>query len=101
MEKNYIKPEKIDTSTAAKNFAELLQEDKTYFLNGNWGSGKSTFLQDVNKNKKIKLITMDFWRLTDNRSMIEVTFSKLHPFFLLSFDKVKYCCICDSFYCDD
>ena len=101
MEKNYIKLEKIDTSTAAKNFAELLQEDKTYFLNGNWGSGKSTFLQDVNKNKKIKLITMDFWRLTDNRSMIEVTFSKLHPFFLLSFDKVKYCCICDSFYFDD
>ena len=32
MEKNYIKLEKIDTSTAAKNFAELLQEDKTYFL---------------------------------------------------------------------
>ncbi len=83
MEKNYIKLEKIDTSTAAKNFAELLQEDKTYFLNGNWGSGKSTFLQDVNKNKKIKLITMDFWRLTDNRSMIEVTFSKLHPIFYL------------------
>ena len=70
----FIELEKIDTSEAAKNFAELLQEDKTYFLNGNWGSGKSTFLQDVNKNKKIKLITMDFWRLTDNRSMIEVTF---------------------------
>lgn len=79
----FIELEKIDTSEAAKNFAELLQEDKTYFLNGNWGSGKSTFLQDVNKNKKIKLITMDFWRLTDNRSMIEVTFSKLHPFFYL------------------
>ena len=44
---------------------------------------------------------MDFWRLTDNRSMIEVTFFETPPNFLLSFDEVKSCCICDSFYFDD
>jgi len=32
MEKNYIKLEKIDTSTAAKNFADLLKENKTIFI---------------------------------------------------------------------
>ena len=39
MKKNdYINLEKIDTSTAAKNFVNLLRENKTYFLNGTWGS---------------------------------------------------------------
>lgn len=53
---NYINLDKIDTSTAAKNFSNLLKENKTYFLNGTWGSGKSTFLKQVDnlklKNKK-------------------------------------------------
>ncbi len=79
MEHEFIKLEHIDTSVAAKNFAELLNDNKTYFLNGSWGSGKTDFLEEVKKNSPKKLITIDFWRLTDTRSTIEIAFSKLHP----------------------
>ncbi|EEK09155.1 NTPase [Streptococcus salivarius] len=79
MEHDFIKLEHIDTSVAAKNFAELLNDNKTYFLNGSWGSGKTDFLEEVKKNSPKKLITIDFWRLTDTRSTIEIAFSKLHP----------------------
>ena len=78
MEKNFIKLEKIDTSTAAKNFVNLLNENKTYFLNGPWGSGKSTFLEEIKSTKMVKLITIDFWRLNDSRSTLETVFAKLH-----------------------
>lgn len=79
MEHEFIKLEHIDTSVAANNFAELLNDNKTYFLNGSWGSGKTDFLEKVKKNSPKKLITIDFWRLTDTRSTIEIAFSKLHP----------------------
>ena len=79
MEHEFIKLEHIDTSVAAKNFAELLYDNKTYFLNGSWGSGKSEFLKEVKGGSQNKLITIDFWRLSDTRSTIEIAFSKLHP----------------------
>ena len=79
MEHEFIKLEHIDTSVAAKNFAELLYDNKTYFLNGSWGSGKSEFLKEVKRASQNKLITIDFWRLSDTRSTIEIAFSKLHP----------------------
>lgn len=79
MKHDFIKLEHIDTSVAAKNFAELLNDNKTYFLNGSWGSGKTDFLEEVKKNSPKKLITIDFWRLTDTRSTIEIAFSKLYP----------------------
>lgn len=79
MEHEFIKLEHIDTSVAAKNFAELLNDNKTYFLNGSWGSGKSEFLKEVKRGSQNKLITIDFWRLSDTRSTIEIAFSKLHP----------------------
>ena len=79
MEHEFIKLEHIDTSVAAKNFAELLFDNKTYFLNGSWGSGKSEFLKEVKRSSQNKLITIDFWRLSDTRSTIEISFSKLHP----------------------
>lgn len=80
MEHEFIKLEHIDTTVAAKNFSELLNDNKTYFLNGSWGSGKTEFLDEVKKNSPKKLITIDFWRLTDTRTTIEIAFSKLHPF---------------------
>ncbi|MFR2119305.1 MAG: P-loop NTPase fold protein [Streptococcus salivarius] len=80
MEYEFIKLEHIDTTVAAKNFSELLNDNKTYFLNGSWGSGKTEFLDEVKKNSPKKLITIDFWRLTDTRTTIEIAFSKLHPF---------------------
>lgn len=79
MEHEFIKLEHIDTTVAAKNFSELLNDNKTYFLNGSWGSGKTDFLEEVKKNSPKKLITIDFWRLTDTRSTIEIAFSKLYP----------------------
>ena len=79
MEREFIKLEHIDTTVAAKNFSELLNDNKTYFLNGSWGSGKTEFLDEVKKNSPKKLITIDFWRITDTRSTIEVAFSKLYP----------------------
>lgn len=79
MEHEFIQLEHIDTSVAANNFAELLNDNKTYFLNGSWGSGKTEFLDEVKKSSPKKLITIDFWRLTDTRSTIEIAFSKLHP----------------------
>ena len=79
MEHEFIELEHIDTTVAAKNFADLLNDNKTYFLNGSWGSGKSEFLKEVKRGSQNKLITIDFWRLTDTRSTIEIAFSKLHP----------------------
>lgn len=79
MEHKFIELEHIDTSVAAKNFADLLYDNKTYFLNGSWGSGKSEFLKEVKRGSQNKLITIDFWRLSDTRSTIEIAFSKLHP----------------------
>lgn len=79
MDDRFITLKHIDTSVAAKNVAKLLEENKTYFLNGNWGSGKTEFLVEVGKNTNKKLVTIDFWRLSDNRSTIEIVFSKLHP----------------------
>lgn len=79
MDDRFITLKHIDTSVAAKNVAKLLDENKTYFLNGNWGSGKTEFLVEVGRNTNKKLVTIDFWRLSDNRSTIEIVFSKLHP----------------------
>ena len=93
MEKNYIKLEKIDTSTAAKNFVNLLNENKTYFLNGPWGSGKSTFLKEVDDIKQVKLVTIDFWRLNDSRTTLETVFSKLHPFVYWGLRLIVILCI--------
>ena len=80
MDDRYIKLDHIDTSVAAKNVTKLLEDNKTYFLNGSWGSGKTDFLAEIDKNTNKKLVTIDFWRLSDNRSTIEIIFSKMHPF---------------------
>ena len=98
-EKNFIELDKIDTSTAAQNFANLLNENKTYFLNGTWGSGKSNFLKQVdnlkpvNNKKKVKLVTIDFWRLNDSRSTLETVFANLHPFVYWSLRLIIILCI--------
>ena len=98
-ENNSIEPDKIEISTAAQNFANLLNENKTYFLNGTWGSGKSTFLKEVdnlkpvNNNKKVKLVTIDFWRLNDSRSTLETVFANLHPFVYWGLRLIVILCI--------
>lgn len=93
VEKNFIELDKIEISTAAQNFANLLNENKTYFLNGTWGSGKSTFLKDINDTKQVKLVTIDFWRLNDSRSTLETVFANLHPFVYWSLRLIVILCI--------
>ena len=98
-ENNFIKLDQINTATASKNFANLLRENKTYFLNGTWGSGKSTFLKQVDKLKpinnikKVKLVTIDFWRLNDSRSTLETVFAKLHPVVYFGLRLIVILCI--------
>ena len=92
-ENNFIELDKIETSTAAQNFANLLNENKTYFLNGPWGSGKSTFLNEVDNIKQIKLVTIDFWRLNDSRSTLETVFANLHPFVYWGLRLIVILCI--------
>ncbi|MEI4330996.1 P-loop NTPase fold protein [Streptococcus suis] len=80
MEKQtFITLEDIDTSIAAENFNRLLDENKTYFLNGSWGSGKTTFLESTESRSKKKFVTIDLWRNTDKRSLVEVAYADLHP----------------------
>ncbi|MGT2829130.1 P-loop NTPase fold protein [Streptococcus hillyeri] len=76
-----IQLENIDTSTAEENFSKLLDENKTYFLNGAWGSGKTTFLEKVSEKKNKKLIFIDLWKINDSRPTLEIVFSKLHPIY--------------------
>ncbi|HEM2957990.1 TPA: NTPase, partial [Streptococcus suis] len=63
----------------AENFNRLLDENKTYFLNGSWGSGKTTFLESTESQSKKKFVTIDLWRNTDKRSLVEVAYASLHP----------------------
>ncbi|MDI9236763.1 P-loop NTPase fold protein [Streptococcus suis] len=80
MEKQtFITLEDIDTSIAAENFNRLLDENKTYFLNGSWGSGKTTFLESTESQSTKKFVTIDLWRNTDKRSLVEVAYASLHP----------------------
>ncbi|MGT2801610.1 P-loop NTPase fold protein [Streptococcus henryi] len=82
MEKNStqnIALDRIDTSVAVENFVILLKENKTFFLNGAWGSGKTDFLVNVSEKSKKKIVTIDFWKINDNRTSIEIVFSRLRP----------------------
>lgn len=50
-----LKIDTIDTSRQAAKFAEIIEsEPKTYFLQGTWGSGKSQYLKEVEKQLRDK-----------------------------------------------
>lgn len=70
--------ENIDTKEAEKNFLALLKNNETLFLNGEWGSGKTEFLNNISKKRKI--ILLDLWRIKDDRTVANITFSKLFKF---------------------
>jgi hypothetical protein len=74
-----IKVKKINTREAEGNFAKLLTENKTYFLNGSWGSGKTEFIkkvEDIYRNKpKKKFIYLDLWNIKDDRSVMNIAFN--------------------------
>lgn len=81
MEKIVI--ENIDTSTAEKNVLSLIESEqiKTYFLNGVWGSGKTQFINNMEKLKetektKKKFIKLNLWELKDERTVINIAFDE-------------------------
>lgn len=61
-----------------------MNENQTIFLNGEWGTRKSTFLDAVKevvaeKEKQKKFITLDLWRTQNTESLISTAFRKLVP----------------------
>lgn len=74
-----IQLNEIDTTVAAENFAKLLLDKHTLFLNGTWGSGKSTFLNKVEDITVLKIHYLDLWNIKDERSVLELGFRSLHP----------------------
>ncbi|WP_353955390.1 P-loop NTPase fold protein [uncultured Weissella sp.] len=81
----------IDTTVSAKNLASSLiktdenGEYKTYFLNGEWGSGKTQFLKQVEsqiehpKFLKYHFRYIKLWETTDDKPVTEQIFRSLHP----------------------
>ena len=90
MENNQWKIAQIDTGNWAKKFADLLLNNgnKTYFLQGKWGSGKSEYLETVekkveelekNKKTRLKFIYLKLWKPKNNESLPRQLFSTIHP----------------------
>lgn len=78
---------KIDTSESVESFIDYLKYKNTYFFNGKWGSGKTEFLKAAEEklknnkgsSKHKKFIYLDLWRIDDERSILEITYSSLKP----------------------
>lgn len=82
--------DEIDTSSAAKDFETKISKKyreplgnterfRTFFLNGEWGSGKSTFLDKTKQVSKKSFINVKLWEVRDERTVITIAFSMLHP----------------------
>ncbi|KRO15520.1 P-loop NTPase fold protein [Lacticaseibacillus saniviri] len=70
----------IDTTYNGKLMQQQIQDKRTYFLNGPWGSGKTSLLNETRKafqNKKF--IMVNLWEETDNQTVLELIAKKLHP----------------------
>lgn len=101
MEEMNSKIDYVDTSTATKQFSDMIVEKdesknyKTFFLNGSWGSGKTTFLEDTEKNQegnlkkyRWKVRYLKLWEIKNDKSVFELAFAVLFPkynFFVWSF----------------
>ncbi|GAB2318686.1 hypothetical protein IRB23SM22_09440 [Alkalibacterium sp. s-m-22] len=78
-QEKFLELTKVNTETAAKDFAELLEKNKTYFLNGQWGSGKTEFLSDTRQYSKKWFTFLDLWRVQDERTVVTIASAKLMP----------------------
>ena len=92
MKINKLEFNNVDTSYASEQFSNMIVESdnsfryKTYFLNGKWGSGKTTFLieSENNPNGALKkggwsVKYLKLWELKDDRSVLELAFRVLLP----------------------
>ncbi|CUW14756.1 hypothetical protein C122C_0093 [Leuconostoc gelidum subsp. gasicomitatum] len=68
----------INTKNDEENLQKLLGKKKTFFLNGIWGSGKSTFLENT-AGKKYKVRILNLWELDSKYSVFSVAFKVVHP----------------------
>lgn len=94
MVENNLKIDYVETSIATEQFSNMIVEKdesknyKTFFLNGSWGSGKTTFLEDTEKNPKgnlkkyrWKVRYLKLWEIKDDRSVFELAFAVLFPMY--------------------
>lgn len=101
MEEKNSKIDHVDTSVATRQFSNMMLEKdenknyKTFFLNGSWGSGKTTFLEETEKNSdgnlkknRWKVRYLKLWEIKNDRSVFELAFAVLFPkynFFVWTF----------------
>lgn len=92
MKEKNSKIDHIDTSIATKQFSNMIVEKdenknyKTFFLNSIWGSGKTTFLKDTEKDSegnlkknRWKVRYLKLWEIKNDRSVFELAFAVLFP----------------------
>lgn len=106
MYEELLKLSKIDVLNATKQFSDMIVEKddngnyKTYFLNGSWGSGKTTFLKDTEENPEGKLVQegwsfryLNLWEIQDERSVFELAFSTMFPGYSIFYKGFSIFCI--------
>lgn len=92
MEEKNSKIDHVDTSVATRQFSNMIVEKdenenyKTFFLNGSWGSGKTTFLEETEENpdgnlkkNRWKVRYLKLWEIKNDRSVFELAFAVLFP----------------------
>ena len=92
MKEKNSKIDHIDTSIATKQFSNMIVEKdenknyKTFFLNSIWGSRKTTFLKDTEKDSegnlkknRWKVRYLKLWEIKNDRSVFELAFAVLFP----------------------
>ncbi|QYU57977.1 KAP family NTPase [Weissella confusa] len=82
---------KVSTEKAATRVAYDINERnndgeyRTFLLNGPWGSGKTTFLTDVemkaecSPNPRDKFVYLRLWEGSDSRPVSEIVFQQIFP----------------------
>lgn len=101
MEEKNSKIDHVDTSVATRQFSNMIVEKdenenyRTFFLNGSWGSGKTTFLEETEENpdgnlkkNRWKVRYLKLWEIKNDRSVFELAFAVLFPkynFFVWTF----------------
>lgn len=92
MEVREIKKIDVDTIEAEQRFCDdVLKKNnngsyRTFFLNGIWGSGKTSFLKKCEEklvfgfaSKKWKVRYLKLWEVSDDRSVIQLAFQTMFP----------------------
>ena len=83
MTKNKWRIPTISTDMYAEEFAKLLRDEsnKTFFLQGKWGSGKTEYLKNVEKKAKdnLNFVYLELWKPDFNESLSRQLFDATHP----------------------